>query len=348
MKSIWSKGISFLFLFLALALALGTAQAQQLKPAPAVQAELDAIVKLARAEGEVLFYCSATEIVCKRVSDGFIATYGLKSSFVRLGGGQVLQRYAAEASTGNIAADLVFVAGGAEAFSADGVKKGWVDPISEVGIPAMRSGLYPASFGRGSSAIVGLQAWAFSYNSDKVKGSDIPKDWPDLLNPKWKGQIIVVDPRTSDANIDFWTLILDKYGETFFKQLLAQDLRINANLVPAMQAQAAGEAMLAVPTTDAVVQDLKARGAPLGSVIPGYTTGVEQQVFLTARAKARHPNAARLLAHYVMAPEGNKVFNSVVGTISIYDTGALPKEYQSPKPGAVARKDQIFKLFGLQ
>lgn len=344
MRSIFANRSLFLFV----ALSLSAAHAQQLKPAPGMQQELEALNRSAKTDGEVLFYCSATEIVCKRVSEGFSTAYGVKASFVRSGGGQVLQRYAAEASTGNIAADLVFVAGGAESFSADGVRKGWVDPISDAGIPAIRSGLFPSSFGRGSSAIVGLQAWAYSYNSDKVKGADIPRDWPDLLNPKWKGQILVVDPRTSEANLDIWTLILDRYGETFFKQLLAQTPRFNANLVPAMQAQAAGEAMLAVPTTDAVVQDLKARGAPLGSVIPGFTTGVEQQVFLTARARAKHPNAARLLAHYVLAPEGNRVFNSVIGTISIYDTSALPKDYQSPKPGAVARKDQIFRLFGLQ
>ena len=36
-----------------------------------------------------------------------------------------------------------------------------------------------------------------AYNSDAVKGADIPKDWDDILDPKWKGKVLIRDPLES-------------------------------------------------------------------------------------------------------------------------------------------------------
>jgi hypothetical protein len=48
-----------------------------------------------------------------------------------------------------------------------------------------------------------------------------------------------------------------------------------------------------------------------------------------------------------MTGDGDTVFNSDPGSLSVFDTSALPREYESPKPCAVARKEQIYKLLGL-
>jgi iron(III) transport system substrate-binding protein len=92
---------------------------------------------------------------------------------------------------------------------------------------------------------------------------------------------------------------------------------------------------------------MKAKGAPIADLTPGYTTGVEMQVFVTHRARAKHPNAARLLANFVMTPDGNKLFNADAGSVSVYDTTALPKEYE-PNKGVEARKELVARLLGFQ
>jgi iron(III) transport system substrate-binding protein len=318
------------------------AQAGGTRPAPA----LDALIKAAKGEGEMTFYSAATENVAKRAAEAFSSKYGIKSGFIRLSSVPLLRRYASEAEAGNFAAD-VLIAAAAEAFVADSVKKGWTEPLSQAGIPALTSGEFPAKFNRGNSAIIGVQPWLIFYSTDKVKGADVPRDWPDLLNPKWKGQVILADPRTSDAYIDLWTMFLDRYGEPFFAGLRAQGLRTHAGGPAAIQALAAGEGSVGLPNVGAAVEATREKGAPLGTVTPAYTTGVELQISLTTRSKAKHPNAGRLFAHYVMTVEGNKVFNSDPGSLSVFDTSALPREYESPKPGAIARKEVIYKLLGL-
>jgi iron(III) transport system substrate-binding protein len=194
--------------------------------------------------------------------------------------------------------------------------------------------------------VVQISPWLIGFNTDKVKGADVPRDWPDVVNAKWKGQIILPDPRATDAYLDFWLLLLDTHGEQFFTQLRALNPRQINSGVPAMATVAAGENTLTFPAVASVVAELKSKGASLGSVIPELTTGIEFHVALTARGKAKHPNAARLFANYVMTQEGNAVMARDSGAVSVFDTSALPKRYQFAKPGAAARKDQLYKLLG--
>lgn len=333
---------------LAAALAASGSVIAQTKITPAqAQAEVEALIKGAKAEGEVVFYSAATENVAKRIGDAFTQRYGVKASFTRFPGAQAVQRFAAEAEAGNYNADLMYVAGSAIIFGNEGVKKGWIDPIAQAGLPIVRAGDFPAKFITGPTAIVQVGPWFIAYNTDKLKGADIPKDWPDVLKPHLKGQILLPDPRSSDSYLDFWALLFDKYGESFFTQLRAQNPRWYPSGVPAVQALGAGEGALEMPAVPAQIQATQAKGAPLGMVTLDHTVGVEMQVMLTARAKAKRPNAARLLAHFSMTPEGNKIFNDDPGSIGVYDTARLPKQYESPKLGTVNRRAEFVKLLGL-
>ena len=312
-----------------------------------VQADLDALIKAAKAEGEVNFYSGVTENVAKRTGDAFLAKYGVKYSFIRLAGVQTERRFGAEAEAGTFAVDFYMVAT-AVPFAEDAIKKGWVEPIAQAGIPAIRSGEFPARFVTGSTAIVQVAPWGISYNTEKVKGADIPKDWPDLLNPKFKGQILIPDPRSSNSYSDQWGVILDKYGEEFLVKLRESNLRQYPSGVPSTNALGAGEGAVQAPAVAAQISATSSKGAPLGLVIPAYATGVEMQIVLTNRSKAKHAAAARLFAHYIMTAEGNKVFNSEPGSISVFDTATLPKQYVSPKRDALALRDLITKLLGFQ
>ena len=309
---------------------------------------LDQLVAAAKPEGEVTFYSAMPESATKRVSDAFTAKYGIRTQFVRVSSTALMQRYATESEAGNTAADLVFVSAGyaTVTFANDAIKKGWVESVSTAGIPVIMAGTYPSKFNYGPTAVAGIAPWHISYNTDKVKGADIPKDWKDLANPKWKGQLLLTNPAASDAYADFWAAILDRYGEGFFAQLRANAPRQYGDGIQATQGLAAGEGSFAPPAVGAMVQGPASKGAPLAMAFVDYTTGVEMQVMLTARAKAKHPNAARLMTNYVLSEEGNRVFNDDPGTVTLYDTSKLPKEYQMGKPGNAARRAEFQKLLG--
>ncbi|HSV80422.1 MAG TPA: extracellular solute-binding protein [Ramlibacter sp.] len=308
--------------------------------------DLDALVKAAQAEGEVFFYSGVPEPALKRIADAFKAKYGVTARFIRLPGNQVPVRYAVEAEAGNFAADLVLQAGDSVRYAEEGIKKGWFEPISAANIPAIKSGEFPAKMITGPTAVVQIIPWLIAFNTDAIKGADAPKDWRDMVNPKYKGRIILADPTSSDAFMVFWNVLLNAYGESFFTQLRAQNPRWQSSGVPSIQALAAGEGDIHFPAIPQQLTLTQGKGAPIGGVKPEINTGIETHTLLTARAKAKHPNAARLLVHYIMTPEGNKVFNADPGGFSIYDTSTLPKGYVAPTLPDKARQDQIVKLLG--
>lgn len=310
------------------------------------QADLEALIKVARADGEVLFYTGATENIAKRTSEAFTAKYGVRANFNRTAGVVTIQRFANEAESGAFAADFFFTSTGAQEFSVEALKKGWVESVASAGIPVVASGEFPTRFLRGSIAIVQIAPWLISYNTDKLKGAEIPRDWVDLLHPRFKGQILLPEPKSSDAYSDFWGLLLDRMGESFLIKLREQNPRFYSSGVPSTNGLAAGEGSVAVPAVGGQVSAVKAKGAPIDITQPPLTTGVEMTMTLTHRAKARRPNAARLFAHFVMSPEGNKIFNADPGSLSVYDVSGLPKSYESPKPGATARRALLSSLLG--
>ncbi len=145
-----------------------------------------------------------------------------------------------------------------------------------------------------------------------------------------------------------WSLLLDIYGESFFTKLRDMNPRRYAGNVPAATGLAAGEGEILIPTTGQLVQLMKGRGAPIGDVYPSHTTGVEMQMFLTEPSKAKHPNAPRLVANFVLTPEGNSLFNADPGSVSVFDTSKLPAQYEPNKAGTVSRKAHLAKLLGFE
>lgn len=314
--------------------------------AAVLQAEHDAMVKAAKAEGEAVFYSTAIEVSSKRVAEAFFAKYGVTAKYLRISSSPLVTKFFAEADANNLATDVVLLAGSVQAFTGEGLRKGYIESMDKAGLPAVQSPRFPKRFLTGPTAISAIYPWLIAYNSAKLKGAEIPKEWIDVLNPKYKGQLLLVDPRVSEAYLDLWALLQDTHGDSFYTRLNEQGVRRYPSGVPTYQALGAGEGLLAMPAIPAGIQDLKDKGAPVDIVIPTLTTGLEMHVILPARGKIKHPNAGRLLANYILSEEGNKVFNDDKGTVAIYDTSTIPSRYSPPKAENVNRKEALTKLLG--
>jgi len=310
--------------------------------------DLDGLVRAAKTEGGVLtFYTSLPENIAKRVGAEFKRRYGIATSYIRLSGPGIQQRFLSEAAAGTFAADLLVSAGNNASFAGDAFKKGWVYPLDKADLPILKSGQFPAKYFKVNYATIQISPWAIGYRTDAVQGPDIPKDWSDLLNPKWKGEILLADPAASTSYLDTWAAVQAKYGNEFFEKFRAQQPRVFASGVPMTQALAAGEGKLGVVTAIAVAADLIAKGAPLGTVILDPTAGIEQAVILVAPTKVKHPNTARLFANFVMSPDGNALVNADAGNVSVYAAAATSTGYTEPDPAIGSRMEEFRKLLGL-
>lgn len=74
-----------------------------------------------------------------------------------------------------------------------------------------------------------LTAFPFIYNTNLVKEEDVPRSWEDLLDPKWKGKIVVGDPTSPSGSRHIMTQLLkpevsETFGVEYLEKLAAQDL----------------------------------------------------------------------------------------------------------------------------
>ncbi len=124
---------------------------------------------------------------------GFEATHpGVDVQWVDMGSQEVLDRLRAEKA--NPQADLWFGAP-AEIFARAG-SEGLLEPYTPTWadkVPAEARDPRAAWFGTYMTPEV------IAYNTNAVKQADAPKDWDEVLDPKWKGKVLIRDPIASGS-----------------------------------------------------------------------------------------------------------------------------------------------------
>lgn len=144
-------------------------------------------------------------------------------------------------------------------------------------------------------------------NTDKVKEADFPRKWTDLTDPKWKGRIGVPDPRVG-GGAQLWFLGLwDRpgYGEKYFSGLYANDALVKPGIIQLEQSVELGEVDVDVVAYDYVTLPARKSGKPVAFVLPRDGTFI-LATYDSVAANAPHPNAAKLLAHFLMTKDAQE------------------------------------------
>ena len=100
-----------------------------------------------------------------------------------------------------------------------------------------------------------VRARVICYNTEHVKPGEAPKQLEDLLDPKWKGRIVMAEPSfgTTGGDVASWFV---HYGEKRAREILAglkaNDIRLVAGNSTAVRAVSRGEAHVCFTDTDDV------------------------------------------------------------------------------------------------
>lgn len=309
------------------------------------QDDWSGVVAAAKKEATVTVYSGFPDEYMRNIATMFKAETGIDVRYQRIAGPELITRFVSEAEAGRVVADVSFVAGDAELYADQWKAKGWGQYLADAGIPVINQGLVPKKFYNGKTAPPAFYTWGIGWNTSMVKDADAPKDWKDLLNPKWKGQIVIPDPNASDAYRPFFTVLLKELGQSWFDGIRANQPRYVSGGQVAGQSLGAGEAMILLPATQTTIVGLQGSGAPVNMGVPSVTVGVENHIIMTDRAKAPHPNAARVFVNWVLSKEPNRAFNKVGGTFSIY-ADDVPSGYVSPVSVKSLSREEIAKLIG--
>lgn len=100
------------------------------------------------------------------------------------------------------------------------------------------------------------------YNADLVKPEQVVS-YDDLLNPKWKGKIAILDPRTQGSGESTWSFLLKIKGEEFLRKLVAQELIVNRDQRQIADSLTRGKALLSIGVSYYSFQPFLKAGIPL-------------------------------------------------------------------------------------
>ncbi len=293
------------------------------------QTPMDALIAAAKKEGEVVVYSSESDKQVADTSKAFEAKYGIKVQGVRLVSGTLTSRYAGERKGGTVVADAVVVSN--DPFVLD--NPSWWVPLDESVVPGY--GKFPG-YAKGPLFVtLDHNVIGIAWNTHLVKPADEPKSYLDLVNnPAFaaRGSILYADPRATPSAMNLFKVLVEKYGEDYFRKLMERGVAIAPGSSPGVQQIAAGANKVLIGNFANNAHSVIAAGGPVKYLpVPDPSTGVDNRIALSSGAK--HPNAARLYAAFRMSEEGQRVMCLAKGSTS--PLGDLPGCEAAAPPGYI-------------
>lgn len=289
--------------------------------AAAASTNIDALVTAAKREGSVTIYTSAMgPDTTRALSTAFKTAYGINAEWVVTRGAESLQRVQTEQSTKAYVADVIFAGPGVW----PGFKEGKL--IVPVDLPvASESGVWrmsPYDFDKDKMLIMGEAmaspgGFSVAINTKLVPPDKEPKTWLDLLNPDWKGKMIMDDPTVPGPGSDLFTLWRARkiVPQDFFDKLSAQNVKIFRGYAEQADSVAKGEYALGIVAYNLYAVPHIQAGLPI------KTLWLKEGIYTPPLAlmqvvNAPHPNAGKLLINWLLTKEGQTVMNQSEKSLS--------------------------------
>ena len=236
-----------------------------------------------------------------------------------LAGPQLTARLNAESASGKHVGDYVV----------DGDTPAW--QLSLSGACAATSPLYPVPARwrqLGNTAFDdSLSMFGVVYNTSKLKASQVPDTWQQLLQPQWKGKVAVGDPAQGGVSVYTFATMLNKYqsgtyGMSYLRKLAASNLQLTDE--PQVSSEVAnGQHPLGILVWTGFYSTVKAKGAPLGFKLlkaQNQWTGNANCVLKHAPA----PDAAKLYLNWLYSPQA-QTFDTTQGNYGVMPGAPAPK-----------------------
>jgi ABC-type Fe3+ transport system substrate-binding protein len=93
--------------------------------------------------------------------------------------------------------------------------------------PPNHKAIYPSHKDH-DGAYYGAAVWSFGkflYDNTRLDESELPKSYLDLLDPKWKGKLVLTLPNDDDAVNYLFSIIVGRYGWEWLEALNKQDVQ---------------------------------------------------------------------------------------------------------------------------
>jgi len=255
------------------------------------------------AKMQVMLYSSMKDSQLSALKEAFTNKYpDVQMDYYTAGTGKVMTKMAAEQQAGKICADIIWVGEPTNyiTFKEQGELLAYESPEAATIPSALKDedNFYCAA------RIVTL---GLVYNTNNVKGEDIPKDWADLLNPRFNTYATMTDPTFSGTTLYTVAAFIqnEEFGWEFLKRLKANGIKLQTGSSAVVNAIGAGEYDIGIGV-NYIAQSKKAKGTPVEFVYP--ESGISTVASPIAIMKdSENVEAAKLLYDFILSLEGQQL-----------------------------------------
>jgi iron(III) transport system substrate-binding protein len=266
----------------------------------------DAPAQSSPLEGSVVFYSAAPASVLDELTKAFTAKYpNVRAEYYRGNSAQVFQRVMSESSARRVQADVVHVSDPAT-----------MDEIRKAG--NLESYASPEFKHYDPRYVAEDRTWFIArghflniaYNPRLVPEDRAPKSWRDLVDPRFKGKVGIMDVRNAGGAY-YWQFAAWKlYGPDHFVEMYNNRPKLYPGHGPINDRVITGELLVGADLNYLTDEAILEKKAPIKAVFPD-----EGAPLILSPAgivkNAPHPKAARVFIDFLASAEGQAIFNSV-------------------------------------
>ena len=308
-------------------------------------------VAAAKKEGKVVWYTSTPIATANKIIKAFEAETGVKVELFRSGGSQVIRRFMQEQQAGHLAADVLTTSDPAAtaALARKGIFVAF-KPTNFDKVPA------EAKDPNGAYVAQRLNMITIYVRHDKIADAAAPKTWSDLLDPKYKGQMVTTDPSYTALGLMTVATLAKKFGWSFYEKLRAADTMVVQGNQQVADMLKNGERLIAAGALDSYAADERKAGHPISTIYPSEGALIIASPTSVVKGSP-NPNAAKLFAEFMLSDTAQKFFPedggyaartdiaAPAGSPKLADVKALAIDYDAIEKEAAQVKRKFNEVF---
>jgi iron(III) transport system substrate-binding protein len=284
------------------------------------------------AQSTLNLYCSSPNTAwCQGMAVGFEKASGTHVAVIQKATGEMLAQILSERA--NPRGDVWWAGAGDSYLQA--AEQGLLEEYRSPNVAQLydwAQGITEMSGNRVSGVYGGILSLGYNTDIAARKHYALPRCWKDLLDPAYKGDVMLGNPTASGTAYLMLATLVQVFGEDDAFRYMAQ---LNRNVssyarsgIGPMTAVKQGEIFVGSSVLHGVINEI-VHGYPVLPVMP--CEGVGYEIGSMAIIKGtRNPDAARKFVDWALSPEGNRV-GLGVGEYAIPTNRNVPLPPQVPK-----------------